>query len=122
KHMFGAAEADSLSAHLESYFRIVRGIGIGAHADFAHAIGPFHQRGKGLWRRRADESDFSRVHRAIAAIERDPFAFAHHAAACGHALLFGVDLELFGAHDAALSPAARDHRGVARLSARGRED
>ena len=100
----------------------MRRIGVGSDTDFAHLIGPFHERGEGLRRDRTDERDFPCVDRAITAIERDPIAFAHHAVVRSHAFLFGVDFQFLGAHDAALPPSARDHGGVAGLATRGRED
>jgi hypothetical protein len=44
EHVLGAAEPDALGAELERDAGVVRGIGIGAHAERAHRVGPAHQR------------------------------------------------------------------------------
>ena len=44
EHVFGAAQSDALGAELQSGARIRRRVGIGAHAELAHLVGPGHQR------------------------------------------------------------------------------
>ena len=46
EHVLGAAEPDALGAELERDARIVRRVGIGAHLELAHLVGPAHQRGE----------------------------------------------------------------------------
>ena len=120
--MLGAAEADAFGAHFAGYFRVVRSIGIGAHAEAARFIGPFHQGVEGFGRFGTHQLDLSGVNRAVAAIERDPFALADGVAVGAHRFFGEVNIELLGADDAAFAPAARDHCGVAGLAARGREN
>ena len=44
EHMLGAAQPDALGAELERGAGVGRRIGIGAHFELAHGVGPFHQR------------------------------------------------------------------------------
>ena len=50
EHVLGAAEADALGAEAHGSFRIGRRVGIGAHAELAHLVGPADQ----AWRTRPD--------------------------------------------------------------------
>ena len=63
-----------------------------------------------------DQPHLTRVNGTVAAIECDPFAFAHRAAIGLHGLRGQIDLQILGAHDAAFAPPARHHRRVAGLS------
>ncbi len=68
-------------------------------------------------------SNLPAVDRAVATIERDPFALAHRLARRRSSFLASrINVDLLGADDAALSPAARHDRRMARLPARGREN
>ena len=44
EHVLGAAKPDALRAELDRGARVLRRIGIDAHADLADGIGPAHQR------------------------------------------------------------------------------
>ncbi len=117
EHVLGAAQPDALGAHFAGHARVLRRIRIGAHADFPVLVGPLHQRVVSLRRLGTHQLDLPAIHRAIAAIERDPVAFPHHVPVDAHLLGFRIDVDLLRADDAALAPAARDHRRVAGLAA-----
>src|SRR5580693_197594 len=109
EHMLGTAQADAFRTHLERHFRIVRRVCVRAHADTAYLVGPFHERSERLRWLRANQIDLARVHRAIAAVESCPFAFANRLAIGMNRLFREIDAQFFRAHDAALAPAARHH-------------
>ncbi len=46
EHVLGAAQPDAFGAELDRGARVGRRIGVGAHFQLAHAVGPFHQRGE----------------------------------------------------------------------------
>ena len=56
EHVLGAAEADAFGAELERDARVVRRVGIGAHLQLAHLVGPAHQRARTRRRARAPAS------------------------------------------------------------------
>ena len=76
----------------------------------------------GFWRIGADQARFAGVDGAFVAVESEPVAFIDDAAVGAHAFCGGVDIERFGADDAAFAPAAGDYCGVAGFSAGGGED
>ena len=80
EHVLGAAKADAFGAHFASSARILRRIGVGAHAELADLIGPFHQCFVGFGRLRPHQINLAGVDGAVAAVERDPVAFAHDVA------------------------------------------
>ena len=43
EHMLSAAEPDALGAELQRHTRVVRRVGIGAHAEPAHLVRPAHE-------------------------------------------------------------------------------
>src|SRR5260221_2499051 len=124
EHVLGARKADALGAELDGLARVLRRVGVGAHADFANAVSPLHDRVVGLRELRRHKRQFVGVNHAFAAVEGEPFAFFHHLAAFTvlHRFGFVVDVQRFRAHDAALAPAARNNCGVRSLPARCGED
>ena len=122
EHVLGAAEADAFGAEFAGLAGILRRVGIGANSESAYGVGPLHQClicRRERWR---DEIHLAGVDEALTAIERDPFAFLDGLAADGHGLRLIVNVELFGADDAALAPAAGDDCGVRSFTSSGGED
>ena len=52
EHVLGAAQPDAFGAEFDRGAGVGRRVGIGAHFQLAHRIGPFHQRGEFAGQRR----------------------------------------------------------------------
>ncbi len=115
--MLGAAQPDAFGAHFARQPGIARRVRVRTHPQSSHFIGPFQQCFIGFRRLRANQVNVARVNRSVAAIERDPFAFANGTPAGRHLFCARINVNFFRANDAALSPTARHHGGVARLTA-----
>src|SRR5580704_6271940 len=116
EHVFGAAEADAFSAELAGFASVLRGVSVGTDSQATHAVAPLHQRLVGSWELRSHQVHLPGVDDTFSSVQSDPLPFLHILAADGHGLRFIVDVELFCADDAALSPAAGDHSGVTGLA------
>ena len=112
EHVLGAAEADALGAETHGGLRVGRRIGIGAHAEAAHLVGPADQRGEIVGELRLDHVDAAGQHLAGRAVDGDEIAFLEALPAGAHGALGVVDAQRAGAGDAGLAHAARNHRGV----------
>ncbi len=122
EHVLGAAEPDAFGAEPHRRLGVGRRVGIGAHAELAHFVGPADQRGKFAGELRLDHVDLAGQHLAGRAVDGDEFALLVRLAARRHGPRGIVDAQRAGAGDAGLAHAARDHRGVRGHAAAGGED
>ena len=74
EHVLGAAEPDALGAELQRDARVVRRVGIGAHAELAHLVGPAHQRREFARQRRLDHRHAAGQHLPGRAVDGDDLA------------------------------------------------
>ena len=74
EHVLGAAEPDALGAELQRDARVVRRVGVGAHLQLAHAVGPAHQRGELAGQRRLEHRHAAGEHLAGRAVDGDDLA------------------------------------------------
>ena len=74
EHVLGAAQPDALGAEFQRGARIGRRIGIGAHAELAHLVGPAHQRGEFAGQFRLDHRHLPEQHLAGRAVDGDDVA------------------------------------------------
>ena len=74
EHVLGAAEPDAFGAELHRDARVVRRVGIGAHAELAHLVGPAHQRRELARQRRLDHRHAPGQHLPGRAVDGDEVA------------------------------------------------
>ena len=122
EHVLGAAEPDAFGAEAHGGLGVGRRVGIGAHAELAHLVGPADQRGKFAGELRLDHVDLAGEHLAGRAVDGDEVALFERLAAGGHGLRGVIDAQRAGAGDAGLAHAARNHGGVRGHAAAGGED
>ena len=96
---------------------IVRGVGIGAHAEATNSIGPFHQRVIGMRKLRHYKCYLTFEDRSVVAIEGDPIPLLNCLTLHAHLFVFVIDVEGFASDDAALAPASCNNRRVTGLAA-----
>jgi hypothetical protein len=84
EHVLGAAEPDALGAELERDAGVVRGIGIGAHTELAHRVGPAHQRAELAGQRRLRHRHAAREHLPGRAVDGDDIARLERAPGNAH--------------------------------------
>ena len=103
--------------------RIGGRLGVGAHLQPAHLVGPAHQRREIAGELRLDRRHLAQHHLAGRAVDGDDVAVLHdrrRARVIVRACV--VDAQLAGAGDAGPAHAARDHGGVAgHAAARGQD-
>src|SRR5581483_7882608 len=75
EHMLGAAQPDAFGAEAARDFRILRRIGVSAHAEFAEFVDPLHQPAEAATDFRLDERNLTVDHAPGRTVERDEFAF-----------------------------------------------
>ena len=122
EHMLGAAQPDAFGAEFDRGARVGRRVGIGAHFQFAHAVGPFHQRGEFAGERRLEHRHLAGQHLAGRAVDGEHVALFQRRAAGRHGLRAVIDAQRAGAGDAGLAHAARDHgRMRGHAAARGQD-
>ena len=90
--MLGAAKPDALRAHFARLHRIVWSVRVGANAQTANSIGPFHERIVGRRKLRHHERDLPREHFAIVAVEGDPVALFYRMPFDRHAFCVVVNV------------------------------
>ena len=81
EHVLGAAKPDAFGAEAHRRFGVGRRIGIGAHAELAHLVGPADQRGEFAGQLRLDHVDLAGQHLAGRAVDGDGIAFLERLAA-----------------------------------------
>ena len=114
EHVFGAAKADALGLEHPGGAGVVGRVGIGAHADVAHIVGPVQKRAEPFVKRGFQHFGRACKDLSVGAIDGDRVALAEGAAvAGGQAAVARVDADFRGADDAGQAKAARDHGGVA---------
>ncbi len=91
EHVLGAAQADALGAELARRLGIERRLGIGAHLQPPHLVGPAHQRREVARQLRLDHGDGADEDLAGAAVDGQDLAAAHLHAARGQHLVVVVD-------------------------------
>ena len=74
EHVLGAAEADALGAEVPRGARVERRVGVGAHAQAPHLVGPPHELAELAAERRGHRRDRAEVDLPGAAVERDDVA------------------------------------------------
>ena len=122
EHVLGAAEPDALGAEFHRHARVVRRVGVGAHAELARLVGPAHQRRELARQLRLDHRHPAGQHLAGRAIDGDEIAGAERLAGDGHGARRIVHAQRARARDAGLAHAARHHRGMRGHAAAGGED
>ena len=122
EHVLGAAQPDALGAEAHCSLGIGRRVGIGAHAELAHFVGPADQGGKFAGQLRLDHFDLAGQHLAGGAVDGDEVAFFEALSAGRHGAGIVIDAQRACAGDAGLAHAARDHRRVRGHAAAGGED
>ena len=122
EHVFGTAQADAFSPELARRGGIGGCVGIGAHFQDAHFVGPAHQRAEIAGQFGLTHADLSLEHLAGGAIDGDDVAAVDGYISCHHFAARGVNLEHAGARYAGPAHAARHHSGVAGHAAAGGED
>ena len=122
EHVLGAAQPDALGAEAHGGLGVGRRVGIGAHAELAHLVGPGDERGELAGKLRLDHVDLAGQHLAGGAVDGDEVALFEGLAAGGHAAVGVIDADRAGAGNAGLAHAARDHGGVRGHAAARRED
>ena len=110
--MLGAAESNAFGAKLPGESGIGRGIGVGAHADLAHAICPAHQPVKGIVDLGGHGRNFAQHHFAGSAVDGDHIPLFDESFSDAHGAFVVVDGERRTARDAALAHPSRHHGGV----------
>ena len=122
EHVLGAAEADAFGAHFAGLAGVLRRVGIGAHAEAAHLSAHFISVSIGFRQFGRDKVNLAGVD------EPSPPSSVTHSPSLTRlpptVIVFVaiVNVELFGADDAALAPAACDDCGVAGLASSGGKD
>ena len=122
EHMLRAAESHALRAEGNCLLRVFGRVGVGAHAQGALFVCPFH---KGLEvprnrsRRRGNLADVDKAGRAV---NGDAVALADGPAVDGEAFFLLVDLDVAAACYATAAHTARDNRRVRSASAAHGED
>ena len=122
EHVLGTAEADPLGPELPRHAGVVRRVGIGANAEAARFVRPFHDRRKLAGEFRLQHRDGAFDHLAGRTVDRDRRAFLECLARDRHRLLGIVDTNAAGARDARLAHAARDDRRMRGHSTAGGEN
>src|SRR5699024_4469945 len=116
EHVLGTAQADALSAHVDSLLCVARVVGVGHDQHLAGSVGPAHEAVEVLVAGSGHGSDLLAVDVAGGAVDRDPVA-AHKLVAVdleGLGLLVDLDVVVIAAAgDAAGAHAAGDDGGVA---------
>jgi hypothetical protein len=120
--VLGAAEPDALGAELVRLLRVLRRVGVGAHAELANAVSPIEHGAELL-------AHFGHLERYLvggdepfAAVDRDHVALRQLRAIHLDPLGVRVDLERSRARHARLAHSPSHQRGVARLAALRGED
>ena len=112
EHMLRAAEADPFRAQPHRLRRLLRRVGVRAHAELAVTVRPPQELLGGPAHLGRDALDGVEDDLARLAVDGDHLALAHHPAArLEHAPLL-VDDDVVRAHDARLAHADGDHRRV----------
>src|SRR5260370_20470111 len=122
EHVFGPDQPDALGTKLSCLARILRGVRVGSHSQRAPVVSPLQQRGVSFGKFGRHQRRISDIDYALPAIQRHPLPFFHGFPARHHPVILIINIQFFGADDAALPPPARHDRCVAGLSARGRQD
>ena len=134
EHVLGAAEPDALGAEAARDARVVRRVGVRAHAEACAPRRPSRAAAANDWyagalsaraacrgspaRPRSGSSAGRREHASRRAVEREPVALVDAASPfTREAAVLEVDVDVLAADDGALAHAARDDGGVARHSA-----
>ncbi len=118
EHVLGPAEADALRLELPRDERIGGRVGIGAHADVAHLVGPGEELAEAAVERGREHGRLARERLARRAVHGDEVALAEDAPVGRHeTALARIEPDLGGAHDARQAEAPRDHGGMARDAA-----
>jgi hypothetical protein len=122
EHVLGPAQADALGAEATRGARIQRRLGIGAHAQPTHAVGPAHQGLEIARQFRLDHGHGAVQHLALRPVDGHDLAGPEGATARGKGPGLLVDVDFAGAGHAGASHAARHHRRVAGHAAARRDD
>ena len=123
KNMCSVRQSPMPSApNLHGDARVGRRIGIGAHAELAHLVGPAHQRAELAGHRGLGHRHGAGQHLAGRAVDGDDLAALEHDVAGLQGLRVVVDPERARAGDAGLAHAARHHGGVRGHAAARRQD
>mmetsp|Transcript_37749 Transcript_37749/g.118185 ORF Transcript_37749/g.118185 Transcript_37749/m.118185 type:complete len:920 (-) Transcript_37749:644-3403(-) len=120
EHVLRAHEADALGAVLAGDGGVLRRVGVGEHAQAARVVGPAHEAREGAGELRVLEVLLAEEHLAGVAVDGDDVALLEGGAR-GERGGGRADLEVRGADDAGLAPAARDDGRVGGHAAAGGE-
>ena len=122
EHVLGAEEADALGAERAGLGGVFGGVGIGADAELFELVDELHELLELFVFAGVDGLQGAGVHIAAGAVQAEHVAFLERLLADLEGLLDFVDLDVGGADDAALAPAAADERRVAGHAAARGED
>ncbi len=122
EHVLRAAQPDPLGAEPPRDLRVVRKVGVGAHAQATELVGPREDRLERPGRLRRDDGDRADDDLAGRAVDRDDIAFTDDGVAHLELLAVDIDVERARAADRRLAHATRDDRRVADQTAPRRED
>ena len=123
KNMCSVRQSPMPSApNFKRHARIGRRVGIGAHAELAHRIGPAHQGRELAGQSRLDHRHAPGQHLAGRAVDGDDVTLPQRAPGGAHGGGGIVDPQRAGAGDARLAHAARHHGGVRGHAAARGED
>ena len=112
EHVLGAAEADALGAELARLGGVLRRVGVGAHAQPAHVVGPGEDRLEVLVDAGRNQLDMADDDDATAAVDRDHVALAQGVRADRDRAGLEIERQAGAARDTRLAHAARDDGGV----------
>ena len=114
EHVLGAAEPEAVDLEVARHPRLGRRVGVRAHAEVAHGVGPVEELGEGAAELGLDHRRRAGDHLAAGAVEGDAGALAEDAAVRARQRpRREVEAELARTHDAGDADAAGDHGGVA---------
>src|SRR5690606_920893 len=122
EHVLGTAKTDPFGAELACGLGVARSLGVGANAESADLIGPFHQLREIARHVRLAGWHLAEHYFTGRAVEGYQLAFADGVAAAGQSLGFVIDAELPCAGHAGAPHAACDHGRVAGHPAAGGQD
>ena len=122
KHMLRPAESDALRAEGDRLPRVLGRVGVGAYAQGALFVRPFHERLEVARNGRGRRGDLPDVDAARRAVDGQLVALADGLAGDGEVLLLLVDEDVSAARHAAAAHTARDDGRVRRAAAAHGED
>jgi len=119
EHVLGPNQADALGLELARFDRVVRCIGIGAHAGRAHLAGPVEQLPELRGQLRIHEGQRAQHDLAGRAVQRHGLSLAHDHAARAKETVLLVHHHVARTHHTALAPPTGDHGRVRGQAAAG---